>query len=202
MNIAVIAAPDSFSEISKMSNEINWIHTSFSELNRFDFSAIFNLNENSSEEDYSHIQTPIFINSVVHTLAEKKLPTNVIRINGWFGFLERPIWEMAGVVSEQHEMILKKINKKYIAVADEPGFVAARILAMIINEAYFAKAENVSSTDDIDIAMKLGTNYPLGPFEWKNKIGAKNISMLLKKLSHFDKRYSPSSLLTAEADLS
>ena len=47
-------------------------------------------------------------------------------------------------------------------VPDEPGFIAARIIAMIINEAYYAKGEQVSSKADIDIAMKLGTTIPWG----------------------------------------
>ena len=70
---------------------------------------------------------------------------------------------------------------------------------MIINEGYFALQNNVSTKEEIDIAMKLGTNYPYGPFEWSKKIGLKNIYALLQKLSITDKRYTPSSLLTAEA---
>ena len=89
-------------------------------------------------------------------------------------------------------MILKAIGKKYITVNDEPGFVSATVIAMIINEAFFAKAEEVSSEADIDTAMKLGTNYPYGPFEWSKKIGVKNIYALLKKLSATDGRYTPS----------
>ena len=75
--------------------------------------------------------------------------------------------------------VLTMINKKAVTVSDEPGFIAARIISMIINEAYFAKAENVSSEKEIDVAMKLGTNYPFGPFEWARLIGIKNIYELL-----------------------
>jgi 3-hydroxybutyryl-CoA dehydrogenase len=46
---------------------------------------------------------------------------------------------------------------------------------MIINEAYFAWGDEVSSKTDIDTAMKLGTNYPFGPFEWANRIGIENV---------------------------
>ena len=66
---------------------------------------------------------------------------------------------------------------------DDYGFIAARIIAMIINEAYYALQENVSTKQQIDIAMKLGTNYPYGPFEWSEKIGIEKIYLLLKKLS-------------------
>jgi len=60
---------------------------------------------------------------------------------------------------------------------------------MIINEAYYALGEEVSSKAEIDTAMKLGTNYPLGPFEWGAKIGLHNIYRLLKLLSVEDDRY-------------
>ena len=48
---------------------------------------------------------------------------------------------------------------------DIPGFISARVVSMIINEAYFALEEEVSSKEEIDTAMKLGTNYPYGPFD-------------------------------------
>ena len=75
---------------------------------------------------------------------------------------------------------------------DEVGFVSARTIAMVINEAFFAIEDNVSSEQEIDIAMKLGTNYPFGPFEWASKIGLKNIYDLLSMLSKTDERYTVS----------
>jgi 3-hydroxybutyryl-CoA dehydrogenase len=70
---------------------------------------------------------------------------------------------------------------------------------MIINEAYFALDEKVSSKEEIDIAMKLGTNYPFGPFEWSNKIGIKKICDLLNVLKEINPRYQPNYLLEKEA---
>ena len=70
---------------------------------------------------------------------------------------------------------------------------------MIINEAYFAVEDNVSSKTEIDTAMKLGTNYPHGPFEWAGLIGNKNILALLQQLYVTDRRYKPSELLIKEA---
>ena len=83
---------------------------------------------------------------------------------------------------------------------DEVGFATANIVSMIINEAYFALEVEVSSKAEIDIAMKLGTNYPYGPFEWAKKIGEKNIYNLLKTLSVHQKKYTPSNLLKKEAE--
>ena len=87
------------------------------------------------------------------------------------------------------------LNREVIFVKDEPGLVAARVISMIINEAFFALGENVSSKEEIDLAMKLGTNYPKGPFEWAEKIGMDNIYSLLKKLSEKEERYVPAPAL-------
>jgi 3-hydroxybutyryl-CoA dehydrogenase len=162
--------------------------------------AFFNFQDDSSDVDYSDLNAPVFINSVTKTLSAIKTKGNVIRINAWQGFLEKEIWEIAGLVSSEVASIIKKLNKKYITVDDEPGFVSARIIAMIINEAYFAKGENVSTEAEIDIAMKLGTNYPFGPFEWSEKIGKKNVSKLLKKLSETDERYNIAPFLKNEIE--
>src|ERR1700710_2457559 len=49
-----------------------------------------------------------------------------------------------------------------------------RVVAMIINEAYYALDAGVSSKESIDLAMKLGTGYPYGPFEWADRIGLRS----------------------------
>ena len=139
------------------------------------------------------------LNSVIYTLMELKTSSNVLRINGWNGFLQRKIWEVAGTIADEVKTIFTALEKQYIAVADEAGLVAVRSISMIINEAYFALGEEISTKEEIDIAMKLGTNYPLGPFEWANKIGLKNIYALLCTLSKTDKRYLPAPLLQKEA---
>jgi 3-hydroxybutyryl-CoA dehydrogenase len=77
--------------------------------------------------------------------------------------------------------------------------ITPRVIATIVNEAYFALEQNVSTKEEIDIAMKLGTNYPMGPFEWSRKIGLKNIYSLLQKLSLTNERYQPCELLRTEA---
>ena len=142
---------------------------------------------------------PVFVNSVILTLREMNLPSNALRINGWPTFLERRGWEIAGNINDAATDVLKSLNKEILPVADEPGLIAATIIAAIINEAFFALQESVSSRDEIDAAMKLGTNYPYGPFEWAEKIGLKNVHQLLLALSKTDERYFPADLLTSEA---
>jgi 3-hydroxybutyryl-CoA dehydrogenase len=62
---------------------------------------------------------------------------------------------------------------------------------MIVNEACFALNEKVSSPAEIDIALKLGTSYPLGPFEWSKQVGSDRIIQLLTSLSKDNERYMP-----------
>lgn len=201
MKVVVLANDYSFQELTSLSDQINWLRAddfnSLIQNNNADL--LFNLNENACFEDYNCCSLPIFINSVSITLKEQSHPLNVVRINGWHGFLKRTHWEMAGNPSQIHQSLLEKLNIKPCLLPDESGFVTARIIAMIINEAFFAKEQQVSTESEIDIAMKLGTNYPKGPFEWANEIVKKNVLDLLMKLSITDKRYQPSILLQKEA---
>lgn len=151
---------------------------------------------NESEMDFARFDgKPVYVNSVIETLSECKFPANVGRINGWQGFLERPLWEGVSNMKENHENIFGALNRKVIFVKDEPGFVSARVISMIVNEAFFAFGENISSIEEIDMAMKLGTNYPNGPFEWAEKIGVENIYLLLDRLSEKEERYFPAPAL-------
>jgi 3-hydroxybutyryl-CoA dehydrogenase len=154
--------------------------------------AYFNFEENAIAENYNFTNSPIIINSVIEPLTGTNLSSNVVRLNTWPGFIEADIWEVAGLISDNFKTIFTNLQKQYVQAPDEPGFISARIISMIINEAYFALENNVSTKDDIDIAMKLGTNYPYGPFEWANIIGEKNVFLLLKKLATSDERYKPS----------
>ena len=201
MRIVILCNENYAVYMKSLSSSINWITTNhineWMDIDNVD--GYFNLNENAWNENYSHIKKPVFINAVSNTLKESNQHENVVRMNGWYGFIQRNVWEVAGNISQQHIDMLNAINKSFTITPDEPGFIAPRILSMIINEAYFAKEQNVSTETEIDTAMKLGTNYPKGPFEWKEEIGISNIFMLLDNLSKSDSRYKPSQLLVTEA---
>ena len=197
MTIVVIASDDQLLELTAgSSTDIQWIKAGidFSFTNYPDAAAFFVLVQ-PSLLNYSATAKPVFINSVITTLQEINVPQNVLRLNGWQTFLQRPVWEITGIINDESKAVTQKLNKKIQAVKDEPGFISARIVAMIINEAYFALGDEVSTTEEIDTAMKLGTNYPYGPFEWAQKIGLDNIAALLQKLSLSDKRYQPAPML-------
>jgi len=148
----------------------------------------------------SFLPNTVLVNSVTKPISEISLP--FIRINAWPGFLKRNIAEVCcndEANKNEAEKILSLLNRKAEWVPDVKGFISPRVVSMIINEAYFTLEENVSTKEEIDIAMKLGTNYPYGPFEWSKKIGLKNIAGLLKELFITDKRYQPAILLLKEA---
>lgn len=142
----------------------------------------------------------VIVNAVTATLNE--LPPNFVRLNGWRSFLKRNIAETVAAndtTKATTEKVLACFGKLVEWVPDLPGFVTARVVSMIINEAYFTLEEKVSSKEEIDTAMKLGTNYPYGPFEWSKLIGLKNIDALLSKMAEANPRYSPAALLHQEA---
>ena len=70
-------------------------------------------------------------------------------------------------------------------VADIPGLVVARTLSMLVNEAADAVQQGVCSSEAADAAMKLGVNYPAGPFEWLNRLGPRRIVGLLEALDGY-----------------
>lgn len=137
---------------------------------------------------------PVFVNSVLHTCAD--VGEGIGRINGWPTMIGRRVAEIAFTTNEQQVAdVFKKMDWLYTRSPDITGMLTPRIISAIINEAYFALGENVSTRDEIDTAMRLGTNYPYGPFEWADKIGLNNIRDLLLELSKTDARYAPAPLI-------
>ena len=139
----------------------------------------------------------LIVNAVCNSC---RLP-GAIRINGWPGFLSQEIIEATGDEKQRDKAaaLFSVLNRTIEWVPDICGLVAPRIISMIINEAYFALEEGVSDQENIDTAMKLGTNYPRGPFEWAEKIGTERIIELLRLLAEEDRRYLPASLLQEKA---
>jgi 3-hydroxybutyryl-CoA dehydrogenase len=142
---------------------------------------------------------------IVNDVSGKKtLPENFIRINGWPGFLKRTIIEASNknnIMKAETEKIFSCFNRNVSWTPDQPGFITARVIAMIINEAFFALGENVSTRTDIDTAMKTGTNYPYGPFEWCELIGPRKVFDLLETMKASNIRYEPAPLLRKEVKL-
>ena len=89
------------------------------------------------------------------------------------------------------------LHKEITLSKNYPGFVVNRILMPMINEAFFALQDGLSSKEDIDKAMKLGTNQPMGPFELADFIGLDTCLSIMKVLyeGSSDSKYRPSLLL-------
>ncbi len=156
--------------------------------------VFFDLLFDENNPPFHKTSQPVFVNAVITTC--NQLPENYIRINAWDGFIERSTAEIVTTIYQQHvDATMKMLGWNFQLVPDESGMIAPRIIAMIVNEAYFGLADGISTKEEIDIAMKLGTNYPLGPFEWSEKIGLDKIYHLLVVLSKQDSRYTPSLLL-------
>jgi len=69
------------------------------------------------------------------------------------------------------ETVSRKMGKETVEVKESPGFVTSRINALIGNEAFYMLQEGVASARDIDKALKLGLNHPMGPFEMIDLVG-------------------------------
>jgi 3-hydroxybutyryl-CoA dehydrogenase len=65
----------------------------------------------------------------------------------------------------------KRMGKEVVVIKESPGFITSRINAMIGNEAFYMLQEGVASPQDIDKALKLGLNHPMGPFEMVDLVG-------------------------------
>ena len=117
-------------------------------------------------------------------------------------FLERSMMELSAHPSNAQDIneLVDLLGINATIVDDRVGMVTPRIIAMIINEAYFTVQEGTATREDIDTGMKLGTNYPMGPFEWASKWGITNIYELLEAiyLDTKEERYKICPLLKKE----
>jgi 3-hydroxybutyryl-CoA dehydrogenase len=127
-----------------------------------------------------------------------------LSLNSFPHLIERDTWEL----SNPFDINLEKFYQ-FTALIGNPtcewiksrvGFFTPRVLCMIINEAYFTVQEGTASKADIDTAMKLGTNYPKGPFEFCELFG---IDLVYKQLEALyqdthDERYKICPLLKTE----
>lgn len=95
------------------------------------------------------------------------------------------------------EQICGALRTEFSVVDDRVGLVTPRVICMIINEAFYTVQEGTATREDIDLAMKLGTNYPFGPFEWCDRIGVRNVYRLLEAVyaDTNDERYKICPLL-------
>jgi len=87
--------------------------------------------------------------------------------------------DATAAVAERH---FEGLGKHVEWVGDAPGLALGRVVSQIVNEAHFAAGQGVGTPEDIDTAMRLGFNYPRGPFEWARAIGPGRVVAILDGL--------------------
>ena len=90
----------------------------------------------------------------------------------------------------------KRMGKEVVVIKESPGFITSRINAMIGNEAFYMLQEEIASAEDIDKALKLGLNHPMGPFEMVDLVGLDTRLHILEYLHKtLGEKYRPAPLL-------
>lgn len=141
--------------------------------------------------------------SITAIAAATKRPDKVI---GMHFFNPVPVMKLVEVIKgagtseetfqEVYETV-KKVGKTPVAVEEAPGFAVNRVLVPMINESVYLLMEGICSTEDIDTAMKLGANHPIGPLALADMIGLDVCLAVMEVLySEFgDSKYRPCPLL-------
>ena len=157
---------------------------------------------------YARTGLTVFVNTCMISLAEltgkrQSFECTAIGFNGFPTLFNRTCLEVAVLDQRdisQLEKVCNALQTDFELVDDRIGLVTPRVICMIINEAFYTVEEGTATREDIDLAMKLGTNYPYGPFEWCERIGLSNVYRLLKALydDTKDQRYRISPLMKKE----
>ena len=174
--------------------------------------VVFDYNlEETPEAIEQYLEYPdlfLFINSPKVSLAQishvfGRGYCKVAGFNGLASFVNRKKIEVSLLNEDDEESlayICSSLGTEYLLVKDRVGMVLPRIMATIVNEAYYMLQEGTATEDDIDTAMKLSNRFPLGPFEWSRKVGVNQLYELLEALYEdtHDERYKVCSLLKRE----
>lgn len=130
-------------------------------------------------------------------------PERIVGFATFYPIKDRKVIELSpGMKSSESsvqaaEELFKSLGKDTVRVKDAAGLVFPRILSLIINEAARSLEEGVAQAEEIDIAMRLGVNYPQGPLRWADQIGLDEVLAVLEGLQGEtgDDRYRPAPLL-------
>lgn len=153
------------------------------------------------------LSVPIVTTSLAVTATEAASWTSHPERVCGFGTLvplaERALFEVAPALQTEEAALeatvafFRSLGKEIEVVEDEVGLVFPRILSLIINEAAFTLMEKAATPQDIDTAMKKGTNYPYGPLEWADRIGLDDIYAISRGLQRdlAEERYRTAPLL-------
>jgi 3-hydroxybutyryl-CoA dehydrogenase len=130
-------------------------------------------------------------------------PERIVGFATFYPLKDRKVIELAAGLRtaesamQSAEQLFNSLGKETVRVKDTPGLTFPRILSLIINEAARSLEEGVATAEEIDVAMRLGVNYPQGPLRWADQIGLDEVLAVLEGLQHEtgDDRYRPAPLL-------
>ncbi|MFC6040243.1 3-hydroxyacyl-CoA dehydrogenase family protein [Paenisporosarcina macmurdoensis] len=146
--------------------------------------------------------------SITKLSAMYKIPSKVIGIHFFNPAVIMPLVEIINGLETSKDTIaqvnefIEKINKIPVFVLDHSGFIVNRILIPMINEAVFVLQEGIASAEEIDKAMKLGSNQPMGPLELGDFIGLDTCLSIMETLHSNlgEDKYRPAPLLRKYVD--
>ncbi len=132
-----------------------------------------------------------------------KKPERVVGFATFYPLKDRKIIELAaGLRTTEASMTaaeeaFNSVGKETVRVKDTAGLTFPRILSLLVNEAARSLEEGVARAEEIDIALRLGVNYPQGPLHWGDQVGLDEVLAVLEGLQHEtgDDRYRPTPLL-------
>ena len=132
-----------------------------------------------------------------------KRPERVVGFATFYPLADRKVIEIAAGLRtsesalQQAQDHFRSLDKESVKVKDAAGLTFPRILSLIINEAARSLEQGVAKADEIDIAMRLGVNYPMGPLRWGDQIGLDEVLAVLEGLEREtgDDRYRPAPLI-------
>ena len=149
------------------------------------------------------IITSCLVGSTTWMASWTKRPERIVGFATFYPLADRKIIEIAAGLRtsdnslQQAQDHFKSLGKESVKVKDAAGLTFPRILSLIINEAARSLEEGVAKADEIDIAMRLGVNYPMGPLRWADQIGLDEVLAVLEGLEREtgDDRYRPAPLI-------
>jgi 3-hydroxybutyryl-CoA dehydrogenase len=149
------------------------------------------------------IVTSCLGSAVTYLSAPLKRPDRVVGFATFYPLKDRKLIELAAGLrsaesaAQRTEEFFQILGKETVRVKDAAGLTFPRILSLIVNEAARALEEGVASAEEIDVAMRLGVNYPKGPLQWADQIGLDEVLAVLEGLhgETGEDRYRPAPLL-------
>jgi 3-hydroxybutyryl-CoA dehydrogenase len=153
------------------------------------------------------IVTPLGKDATTAALDENLDPVRTVALDALFGLEKRRTLMTTPVTSQEMQAaahgLFASDDTPVTVIRDSAGFVAQRVVALIVNISCDIAQQRIASPRDIDLAVTLGLGYPQGPLSWGDRLGAKRNLTILEEMSAFygDPRYRPSPWLKRRAKL-